>query len=134
MMVTSSCPTTTRTTEGFYPGITQRAVGVPGGRRTAGVQAGLVRGARRGGRTRHRAGRDAEARREIRPPAARGTADAVSPHRAERGARLVPAPEGPLAVDHPALLPDRLQRGRRPRSAGNPRGGRWVEPSGNPRG
>jgi len=117
-MVTSSCPTTTRTTEGLHSGIPQRALGVPRERRTPGVQAGLVRGARRGGGARHRAGRHAAPVRKIRRPAGGRAAAALSSHRAERRARLVPAPEGAFPVDHAPLLAFRGRGRRRSRSAG----------------
>ena len=47
---------------------------------------------------------------KLRRPPAGGAAAAVPAHPAERDPRLVPAPEGALAVDHPAFLASRPAR------------------------
>src|SRR5688572_16545353 len=116
-----------RSARGEDPGFTQRAVGVSRGRRAARVQAGRIRGARRGIGPRHRAGRDVAAGRALWGPARGGARAAVPAHPAERDPRLVPAPEGALDLGDAALLAFRWARGGGFRPAGNPAAGRGVK-------
>src|SRR3977135_542805 len=102
MMVTSSAHNIAPERE--PPGIPSRALDLPGGCRAPRLQAGCVRSARRGSRARHRAGRDAATRRQLRPPAAGRAAVALPSHRAERDPRLVPAAEGALTLDDAVLV------------------------------
>src|SRR5260221_520786 len=85
------------------PGFVSGTIGIPRGGRTSGLQAGDVRGPRRGRRARYRAGCDAQADRELRGKAVGRVTDVVSAHSSEYDPRSFPSPASQIHVDYATL-------------------------------
>ena len=111
----------------------KRACDLPRGGRAPGFQAGGVRGPRRASGARPGPGRHAEADGKLRGQAGHRAAAAVPAHSAEHHPRLLPAAEGPVAVDDLAVFAAGKAGRRGARSAGYPAGrespGAYPEPS-----